>query len=83
MTSVRIKKWGNSHGLILSKNILEHLGVSNGDELDIKLEKNRLLLEPSTKIRGYYRLEDLLAQIPEDYEPKEESWGTPQGREIW
>ena len=78
-----VKKWGNSHGVMLSKPLLEHLGVSGGDELCIKMEKNRLILEPAENIRGRYRLEDLLSQIPEDHTPEEITWGGPQGDEVF
>ena len=42
-----------------------------------------IVISPSQRIRGRYRLEDLLAQMPEDYEPAEEEWGAPVGREDW
>lgn len=37
---------------------------------------------PSLRIRGRYRLADIVARIPEDYEPCEESWGPAVGREA-
>jgi len=37
----------------------------------------------STKLRGRYNLEDLVAHIPEGYEASEVDWGEPVGKEIW
>lgn len=78
-----VKKWGNSHGIMLSKPLLDHLGVHGGDELNIKLENNRLIFEPIENVRGRYRLEDLLEQIPEDHRAEEITWGGPQGDEVF
>jgi antitoxin MazE len=46
---------------------------------------SRLLREANTseRVRDRYRLEDLVARMPEDYEPREEDWGAPVGREAW
>ena len=40
-------------------------------------------VDMSTKLRGRYNLEDLVAHIPEGYEASEVDWGEPVGKEIW
>jgi antitoxin MazE len=79
----KIQKWGNSQGLRLAKNVLEdaHLGV--GDEVDVAARDGIIVIAPIRKIRGRYRLKDLVAQIPEDYHPGEVNWGEPVGKETW
>ena len=79
----KIQKWGNSQGLRLAKNVLEdaHLGV--GDEVDIAARDGVIVIAPIRKIRGRYHLEDLVAQIPEDYHAGEVDWGEPVGKEAW
>ena len=79
----KIQKWGNSQGLRLAKNVLEdaHLGV--GDEVDVAVRDGIIVVAPIRKIRGRYRLEDLVAQIPEDYDSIEADWGEPVGKEAW
>jgi len=42
-----------------------------------------IVVSPSEPIRGRYCLEDLLRKMPDDYEPAEEEWGAPVGREDW
>lgn len=79
----KVQRWGNSQGVRFSQRILEEADIAIGDEVDVSAEQGRIIVTPSQRIRGRYRLVDLLAQIPEDYEPSEEGWGTPVGREEW
>ena len=79
----KIQKWGNSQGLRLNKDLLERAGLKAGDEVEISVEDSALVIVPARKIRGKYRLEDLVARIPEDHLPKEVDWGKPSGREEW
>ncbi len=53
------------------------------DRLDIDTQEGRTVVELHQWIHGRYRLEDLLAQIPDNYEPGEEDWGVAMGREAW
>ena len=79
----KIQKWGNSQGLRLAKHVLEdaHLGV--GDEVDVAARDGVIVIAPIRKIRGRHHLEDLVAQIPEDYHVAEVDWGEPAGKEAW
>ena len=79
----KIQKWGNSQGLRLAKNVLEdaHLGV--GDEVNVSVRDNTIVIAPIRQIRGRYRLKDLVAQIPDNYQAGEVDWGQPLGKEAW
>jgi antitoxin MazE len=79
----KIQKWGNSQGLRLNKELLESAGLKTGDEVEISVEGSALVIVPARKIRGKYSLEDLVACIPKDHQPKEVDWGKPSGREEW
>lgn len=79
----KVQKWGNSQGIRVPLRLLEEAEVAVGDEVDVTVQEGRIVISPSQRIRGRYRLEDLLAQIPQDYEPGEEDWGSPAGREVW
>ena len=81
--STKIQKWGNSQGLRLAKNVLEdaHLGV--GDEVDVVAQDGAIIISPVRKTRGRYRIEDLVARIPADYQASEVDWGEPVGKEAW
>ena len=79
----KIQKWGNSQGLRLAKNVLEDARLGVGDEVDVAARDGVIVIAPIRKIRGRYRLEDLVAQIPEDYHVIEVDWGEPVGKEAW
>ncbi|MDL1977820.1 MAG: AbrB/MazE/SpoVT family DNA-binding domain-containing protein [Deltaproteobacteria bacterium] len=79
----KIQKWGNSQGLRLAKNVLEDARLGVGDEVDIAVRDGIIVIAPIRKIRGRYRLEDLVAQIPEDYHAGEVNWGGAVGKEAW
>lgn len=79
----RVQKWGNSQGVRFPTKVLEEAKITVGDEVDISVDDGRIIVEPSQRVRGRYRLEELLARMPEDYEPHEEDWGAPVGREVW
>jgi antitoxin MazE len=79
----KIQKWGNSQGLRLAKNVLEDAQLGVGDEVDVTVRDGIIVLAPIKKVRGRYRLEDLVAQIPEDYLSSEVDWGEPVGKETW
>ena len=79
----KIQKWGNSQGLRLAKNVLEDVRLGVGDEVDVAVRDGIIIVAPIRKIRGRYRLEDLVAEIPEDYHTSEVDWGKPVGKEAW
>ena len=79
----KIQKWGNSQGLRLAKNVLEDARLEVGDEVDVAVRDDIIVIAPIRKIRGRYRLEDLVAQIPEDYHASDVDWGEPVGKEEW
>lgn len=79
----RIQKWGNSQGLRLTKDLLESVHIEVGDEVDVRAKDGFLIIAPARKIRGRYKIEDLVDRIPEDYQPEELDWGGPSGREAW
>ena len=78
----KIQKWGNSQGLRLAKNVLEDARLGVGDEVDVAVRDGIIVIAPIRKIRGRYRLEDLVAQIPEDYHSSDVDWGKPVGKEA-
>ncbi len=79
----KIQKWGNSQGLRLAKNILAETQIKVGDEVEISVESGAIVVTPVKKIRGRYKLEDLVRRIPEKYQSSEVDWGKPVGKEEW
>lgn len=79
----KIQKWGNSQGLRFSKAILEEAHIDVGDEVKISVQDGKIVVEPSQKVRGRYKIETLVAEIPPDYEVEELEWGDAEGKEAW
>jgi antitoxin MazE len=79
----KIQKWGNSQGLRIAKNLLTDVRLAVGDEVDISVKEGIMIVTPAKRIRGRHRIEDLVAKIPEDYQPSEVDWGEPAGKEVW
>lgn len=79
----KIQKWGNSQGLRLTKDLLASARLDVGDEVNVSVKDGVLIIAPAKKIRGKYRIEDLVARIPDDEQPEEVEWGGPAGKEAW
>jgi antitoxin MazE len=80
---VKVQKWGNSQGIRLSKEILAQANILVGDELEIVTTQDQIVIKPAYKIRGKYKIEDLVAKLPANYQAEEVDWGTPVGIEVW
>jgi antitoxin MazE len=79
--SVTLHKWGNSVGLRLPKPLLEQVGLKEGAEVDVRVEGNRLVIEPAQRRR--LTMAELLEGFTPDHQPGEVDWGPPVGREVW
>ena len=79
----KIQKWGNSQGIRLAKNLLADTQLRVGDEVDIRVKEGLMVVTPAKRIRGRYRLEDIVARIPQNHPTEEIDWGDPVGREVW
>ena len=79
----KVQKWGNSQGLRLTKALLNEAGIQAGDQVNVSVQKGRIVVEPVSRPRGRYDLETLLSEMPADYQPEELDWGPPAGKEVW
>ncbi len=88
-TRTRIKKWGNSFGIVIPKTTLAQLNVAQpeGQELSLRVLNGKLVIEPQ-------RLPTSIAELFADYEVKKHThthhdanqeidFGTAQGHEFW
>jgi antitoxin MazE len=81
--TTKIKKWGNSQGLRLSKQLLEDARLSVGDDVDVSARDGVIFIAPSRRVRGKRSLQELVSRIPKGYKTEETDWGKPLGRETW
>ena len=79
----QIKKWGNSQGLRLSRELLAELHMTVGDDVDVAVRDGALVITPARRVRGGHDLRELVRRIPKDHTPVELDWGRPVGREEW
>jgi antitoxin MazE len=79
--SVTLHKWGNSVGLRVPKPLLDQLGLKEGVQVDVKVEGNRLVIEPVRQRR--YTVAERLQGFTPDNRPGEVDWGDRVGREVW
>jgi len=78
-----VQRWGNSQGIRLSKDLLSSLHLAVGDAVEVSVADGLLTVTPVRTVRGRYNIDDLMALVPEGYEPEEPGWGPPVGREEW
>lgn len=79
-SKVQLVKWGNSHAVRLPKSVLQQAEIREGDELEVRVEKGRIALQPATL---KLTLDDLVARINSRNRRDEQDWGNPVGREVW
>jgi antitoxin MazE len=75
---VKISKWGNSLGVRLPRSLAEHIGVNEGQFVEISVDGARLTVEP---IKHAYSLADLLVNMTPDAMREAFDWGEDVGRE--
>lgn len=77
----KVQKWGNSQGLRLPKHVLDSADISLGDEVEIIVGEEEILVRKLKRPKA--SLEELVARIPKDYKPEEFDLGRPMGKEEW
>lgn len=58
MSSLKIRKVGNSLGVIFSKEIQETLNVSEGDLIDVTTAANKIILDSHLPHHSKWKFED-------------------------
>ena len=79
----KIQKWGNSQGIRIPLKILESSQIDIGEEIEIAVEGGNIILKPTHRIHGKYDINNLVAEMPADYEVEEMNWSEKQGKEKW
>ena len=80
--AITIQKWGNSRAVRIPKAIAEEAGLDIGQAVDLQLVNGELRIRRARK-RKRYDLDELLASVPDDFEPEEWDVGPAVGNEIW
>lgn len=67
-----LRRAGGSLVMTVPKAFIEQNHLQEGSQVELSLEGSRMTIEAPTKRR--YKLEDLLAEMPEGKLPKVEGW---------
>lgn len=81
--TTKIRRWGNSQGLRLTKALLSQADIKVGDEVVIAVKDGAIIVTPVQRIRGIYDLSELVSRIQAGYKPEELDWGDPTAGEEW
>lgn len=77
-----ISSWGNSQGLRFPKDVMKELHLSIGDKMRVLVENQKIILEPIKETRKKYDINELVKDIPDNYQGVEE-FTTIEGKEEW
>ncbi|MCY4465521.1 MAG: AbrB/MazE/SpoVT family DNA-binding domain-containing protein [Chloroflexi bacterium] len=77
----KIQKWGNSLAVRIPKALVEEAGLERGKPVDIHYEDGEIRIRKRRRKR--YNLDEMLATVPDDFEPEEWDIGPPVGNEVW
>jgi antitoxin MazE len=79
--NTKIQKWGNSLALRIPKSYAKAADIKEGNDVRLKLEKNRIIVEKEN--RKKYSLKLMLALVTKENLHGETGTGETVGREIW
>ena len=79
-TTVTLKKWGNSLGLLLPAPVVKAIHLGAGTKVEIDVSETSIVIR---KASGQSRIEEMCAAITDDNMHSETNWGSPQGNETW
>ena len=79
MDQVTIRKWGNSNGICLPKNVLEQLELNVSDTLELEVQGNTIILHKRFQHKTF---EERLAAYQGKMKAYDFDWGEPKGREL-
>lgn len=87
MQQLTVKKWGNSLGVRIPKNIAEIGGLKIDQEVGIEAVDGKIVITPLARVKEY-SLQDLLANCPPDslvLDDEDRAWlnDEPVGKEVW
>ena len=83
-----VVKWGNSQGIRLPKAFLQNIQIAENDQVDVILEKERIIIKKSNVKKHKTTKERLIEFYGVEFDKKrtpqkEIEWGKSVGKEIW
>ncbi len=78
---VKIKKWGNSLAVRLSKQLAESMSITEGSQVQIIAKGDAIIVKPVKDAAESFQV--LVDQITPENRHDAVDWGEPVGKEIW
>lgn len=87
MQQLTVKKWGNSLGVRIPKNIAETGKLKIDQEVSIEVVDGKIIITPLAQVKEY-SLKELLENCPSDslaLDDEDRAWldAKPVGKEVW
>ena len=89
ISKTAVRRWGNSQGIRLSKEIINRMNLKEDDEVSISIDDGKMIIEKINKPK-YLNLKERLEAfynkpIDEIYveSTQEVDTGIPKGEEVW
>lgn len=79
-TTVTLKKWGNSLGLLLPAPVVKAIHLGAGTKVEIDVSEDSIVIR---KASGQSKIEEMCAAITDENIHSGTKWGSPQGNEAW
>ena len=75
-----VRKWGNSLGIRIPKNLAKQLNIDEGSSIRIEIDEGNILIK---KVENHYSLEEMLNKINDSNLHEEIKTSESGGQEIW
>lgn len=79
----RIRKWGNSHGVILPKEVLDSPHFNQGQKMSISLSADSITLKPILPRKKKISLAEMVRGMHPRDRHELIDFGNDVGKEIW
>ncbi|MCW0232954.1 MAG: AbrB/MazE/SpoVT family DNA-binding domain-containing protein [Ferrovibrio sp.] len=80
---ITVKQWGNSAAVRLPTAILEASGLKLDQQVEIREEHGRIVIEPVEIEPEEIDIEAICAQLDPNEKPELVDFGPPVGSEVW
>lgn len=81
MVKATITTYDNAEGILIPPGFCKTLGLSVGDDVQVTIEGNRIIIEPD--MEQYTLQARLKGWTGGRYHSPEIDWGPPVGKEMW
>ena len=79
MSHEKIRSWGDSQGICLSKEIMNKMGLNVSDTLNIEVSDDAIILRKAFRHRSF---EDRMMEYNNKVSAYDFDWGKPVGKEL-